>query len=104
MKIDGEVEFDPRKLTDYLLVWQPKSDKSKFLNRLGYFQENWEELRADILNIMTVGSPVYSRPAPFGGDLYKIVGELRNFGVVTIWLHTEESATWRFVTLYPDDL
>ena len=101
-KIQGELILDPRKITEYLLVWKPKSDKSGFLNKLGYTQENWEVLREDILSIIAEGTPVYSRPAPFGGDLYEITGELRNFGIITIRLYTEEPEVWRFVTLYPD--
>ena len=103
MKVEGKIEIDSRKLTHYLLIWKAESDKSAFLNKLGYGQENWQELEKDIRLIIETGDAVYSRPAPFGGDLYKMSGKLRNFGVVTIWLYTTEPATWRFVTLYPEE-
>lgn len=101
MNVEGEVILDTRKITDYLLVWKAESDKSAFLINLGYSQANWQELEQDIRQIIAEGNAVYSRPAPFGGDLYKVSGTLRNFGVVTIWLHTSEPSSWRFVTLYP---
>ncbi|MBC7571820.1 MAG: hypothetical protein H7319_19130 [Spirosoma sp.] len=102
MKIEGEILLDSKKLTHYLLIWKAESDKSAFLNRLGYSQDNWQELEEDIRQIIEEGEAVYSRPAPFGGDLYKVSGKLRNFGTVTIWLYTDEPTTWRFVTLYPE--
>lgn len=104
MIIEGEIILDSRKITHYLLVWKAESDKSAFLNKLGYTQNNWDELEQDICEIIRTGEAIYSRPAPFGGDLYKISGTLRNFGVVTIWLYTETPAVWRFVTLYPEKL
>ena len=101
MRVEGEVILDIRKITEYLLIWKAESDKSAFLNHLGYTQDNWQELEQDIRQIITNGKAVYSRPAPFGGDLYKVSGTLRNFGVVTIWLYTSEPLSWHFVTLYP---
>lgn len=44
-KIQGEIVLDPHKITEYLLVWKPKNDKSGFLNKPGYTQGNWEVLR-----------------------------------------------------------
>jgi hypothetical protein len=104
MNDNADIIFDPRKITEYLLVWKPQNDKSGFLIKLGYSIDHWEDLRDDILQIIASGIPVYSRPAPFGGDLYRVTGELRTFGVVTIWLLSTEPNTWRFVTLFPDDL
>jgi hypothetical protein len=83
------------------LVWKAESDKSAFLTNLGYSQNNWQELEQDIRQIIAEGEAIYSRPAPFGGDLYKVSGTLRTFGVVTIWLYTSEPLLWRFVTLHP---
>lgn len=80
MGISNEIILDPRKITDYLLVWKPQNDKSGFLTKLGYSIEHWQELQTDILQIIAVGTPIYSRPAPFGGDLYR---ELAN---CVIWI------------------
>ena len=101
MNVEGEIILNTRKITEYLLVWKAESDKSTFLMNLGYSLDNWQELERDIRQIIDQGNPIYSRPAPFGGDLYKVSGLLRNFEVVTIWLYASEPLSWRFVTLYP---
>ena len=85
-----------------MLVLKPKNDKSQFLKRLGFEQQNWEELAAEIREIVNTNTAIYSRAAPFGGDLFQVRGKLRTFGVVTIWLYLDEPKHWRFVTLYPD--
>ncbi|AQG78108.1 DUF6883 domain-containing protein [Spirosoma montaniterrae] len=101
LRIDGKVIIESRKITEYLLIWKAESDKSAFLQRLGYSLDNWQELEADIRYIIAEGSAIYSRPAPFGGDLYQVKGTLRNFGVITVWLYLAEPTSWRFVTLFP---
>ena len=101
MRVEGEIILDNRKITEYLLVWKAESDKSAFLANLGYSPDNWQELEQDIRQIIAEGEPIYSCPAPFGGDLYKVSGTLRNFGVVTIWLYTSVPLSWRFAILYP---
>jgi hypothetical protein len=40
-----EIIIEEQKITNYLLVWKAKNDKSKFLNDLGFTQESWQELR-----------------------------------------------------------
>ena len=99
-----EIIVDKAKITDYLLGWKEQNDKSAFLNRLGYYQSNWEDLQNDIIRIAQNNEAIFQRFAPFGGALHKVVGELKDKTVVTIWLLTEESETFRFVTLYPDKL
>lgn len=37
------------KITKYLLVYQPKSDKSGYLALAGYNLYNWEVLKSDII-------------------------------------------------------
>lgn len=102
MKLPGELIIERSKLTEYLLVWRAENDKSLFLKRLGYSVEHWEELADDIRQMARMQEAVLSRPAPFGGNLYKVVGSLRTFGVVTIWfLQDEQAESCRFVTLYP---
>jgi hypothetical protein len=97
-----EIIIEQQKLTNYLLVWKAKNDKSKFLNDLGYSIENWEKLRNDIKNIVLENKAIFQSSTPFGGDLYEISGKLRNFGVITIWLLAEKENSFRFVTLYPN--
>lgn len=92
------------KITDYLLVWKEKNDKSAFLNRLGYHQNNWEDLENDIIRIAQNNKAIFQRNAPFGGTLHRVVGELKDKSIITIWLLTEDNETFRFVTLYPNKL
>ena len=97
-----KIIIEQSKITDYLLVGKQKNDKSKFLNDLGYSIQNWEELRNDIERIVVENQRFFQDSSPFGGDLYQVKGNLRNFGVITIWLLSENNDTFRFVTLYPD--
>lgn len=97
-----KIIIEQPKITDYLLVWKQKNDKSKFLNDLGYSIQNWEELKNDIEKIVLENHQVFQSSSPFGGDLYQVKGSLRNFGVITIWLLSEKNDNFRFITLYPD--
>ena len=97
-----KIVIEKQKISDYLLVWKQKNDKSKFLNDLGYSLQNWEELKDDIEKIVLENQRIFQNAAPFGGNLYQVNGNLRNFGVITIWLLAENNDTFRFVTLYPD--
>ncbi|MBC7890832.1 MAG: hypothetical protein H7Y12_01350 [Sphingobacteriaceae bacterium] len=101
MKITSPVVINPAKLTHYLLVHRDKNDKSGFLNQVGYTLENWQELEADIRNLVLGNEAVFQGPAKTGGDLYKVQGPLRGWGMVTIWLLADEDAAFRFVTLFP---
>lgn len=38
------------KITKYLLVYQPKNDKSRYLALAGYNLDKWELLKNDIIN------------------------------------------------------
>jgi hypothetical protein len=94
--------IDSVKITNYLLVPKDKNDKSKFLNELGYTLDNWEILVEDIRNIVLENEAFFQKESPFGGDLYKVKGQLRNFGIITIWLMLDNQNTFRFVTLFPN--
>ena len=45
---------------------------------------------------------VFQKESPFGGGLYEVKGQLRNFGIITIWLMLDNQNTFRFVTLFPN--
>ena len=100
MKLNGSIVIDERKIKEYLLVWKPQNDKSKFLNKIGYYESNWENLRTDIVKIVAENEAELSRIAPNGDGLYKVVGRLKDNFVVTIWLLNVENEI-KFVTLYP---
>jgi hypothetical protein len=103
MQLPSDAIIEPQKLTNYLLVLQPKDDKSKYLKKGGYTLENWQQLEADIR------SQILTQPAHFlektnYGKKYMIVGTLngRNsiaIKVKTIWMITGNIT--KFVTLVP---
>ena len=96
----NKVEIEESKITDYLLVQKEKNDKSAFLNKLGYTLQNRNELINDIKEIVANNEAVLQRHTDFG-DMYEVKGELKNFGVVTIWLLTLDTEKYRFITLFP---
>ena len=97
-----EIIIDQAKITQYFLIPKGKNDKSKFLNDLGYFLDNWQELETDIRKIVHENEAIFQKEAPFGGNLYEVKGVLRNLEVITIWLLLENPTIFRFITLFPD--
>lgn len=53
MKMPSKLAIQNEKLTRYLLVYQSKDDKSRFLADYGYTLANWEILKQDILKAVT---------------------------------------------------
>ena len=49
MNFSLQFVIDPKKILQYLLVLQQKNDKSQFLAKYGYSQNNWQQLQQDIL-------------------------------------------------------
>lgn len=56
-----EIIIEQAKITQYLLIPKTKNDKSKFLNDLGYFLHNWQELETDIRKIALENEPVFQK-------------------------------------------
>ena len=50
MIIPSGLVIQDQKITNYLLVYQPKDDKSEYLGLAGYSNQNWQTLKRDILN------------------------------------------------------
>lgn len=106
MKIPSGLLIEDRKLTNYLLIYQPKDDKSEFLAQAGYTLENWQLLRRDILKaveeadvaqvILTAWGTRFKVKSGWNG----LNGRLLK--VITIWQQDNDSDGVRFVTLYPD--
>ncbi len=82
------------------MVRKIKNDKSIFLEKLGYNKENDTILIEDIKKLATENDAVLSSTNDFG-DLYYVIGALRNKVVITIWLEELPDNTFRFVTLFP---
>jgi len=105
MKLPTDSEISMKKLTHYLLVPRSKSDKSGWLERGGYTQDNPQRLADDIRSQLLILDATPSRQSPFG-ETFEIRGQLTgptsvSLPVRTIWLKDPLSGKVRFVTLIP---
>jgi hypothetical protein len=89
------------KLKQYLLVYKERNDKSGFLKSLGFELENWQDLAIEIAELAVSNEVRFEKHSEFG-NLYSVLGKLRDLEVVTIWFHLEPSNKYRFVTLFPN--
>ena len=106
MKIPSNLLIQDQKITNYLLVYQPRDDKSEYLSLAGYSQENWQILKNDIIEAVE-GSQVAEITPTDWGNRFKIKSQWygpngRLVKVVTIWQQDDESNMVKFITLYPD--
>ena len=88
-------------MLNYLLVKKERNDKSGFLTKLGFTKDNWQELKVEISEIASKNEAILQQETEFG-SLYEVKGELKAFGVVTIWFATVDNDKFRFITLFPD--
>lgn len=91
------------KLKNYLLVLLPQDDKSEYLGKGGYNQDNWMQLEQDLRKqILTLeANPTIQTKY---GQKYEIIGNLKGVNnkilrVKTIWIVTPIET--KFVTLFP---
>lgn len=106
MRIPSNLFIHDPKITNYLLVYQPKDDKSEYLALAGYSQENWQILKRDIMEAVE-GAEVAEVTPTGWGTRFKVKNQWygpngRLVKVITIWQQDEESDTIKFITLYPD--
>jgi hypothetical protein len=103
---DYTIIIPPEKLTDYLLKWRAKSDKSQFLAQAGFTLENPDLLANAIQKLVTENDAIHDITNEFG-DYYIVEGDLIgengiSLGVITIWIvKPPEQNIYRFVTLKP---
>jgi hypothetical protein len=106
VKVPANAIIPEPKLTEYLLVAQPRNDKSKFLLQGGFTQDNPADLELAIRKLIAENDAVEDRTDRFG-TFYEVKGMLTgvngiDLGVVTIWLHESVDLNFRFITLIPD--
>src|SRR5258708_7370312 len=106
MKLPADAVIALEKATRYLLLPQPRGDKSRFLARGGYDQANAGRLVSDLRSQILPLEARHSETT-FFGDLYEIRGVLvgpsgKPLRVRTIWIMERLHGAARFVTLYPD--
>lgn len=94
------------KITKYLLVYQPKSDKSQYLALAGYNLDNWELLKNDIIRSVEGYEIAKVTPTDWGTQ-FEVKSEWsgpngRLIKVITIWQQDEGTEFVRFITLKPD--
>jgi len=94
------------KLCDYLLnpLHPVGGPKAAWFTSLGYTQENWTELRDDLLAVAMSSENFIAKASPYGVK-YERVGDLGTEGhrpgiVVAVWI-VEENFAPRLVTAYP---
>ena len=105
MKLPIASPIAREKFSHYLLVFQTRSDKSRYLARAGYTLENVDRLIEDIRIHILPRDARRVRRAVFG-DTYQIDGPLigpsgRRIFVRTLWLKHALSDAVHFVTLIP---
>jgi hypothetical protein len=101
-----DARADSRKFTHYLLnLAHPQgAPKARFFRNAGYHEENWEELRDEMLAQLPTIEGRMSRANPPWGDNYEVVMSIEApngaIDVVTIWeVHPTTGTT--LVTAYP---
>ncbi len=105
MKLPDDTTIDTTKFTEYLLLPQARSDKSRYLACAGYTLENVERIIADLRSQLLPLDAILSRTTLFG-DTYCIDGWLAGpsgirVHVRTVWQRQPLSGVVHFVTLIP---
>jgi hypothetical protein len=105
VKLEPPIRIDSRKLTHYLLVLLPRSDKSDYLSRAGYTVDNWRLLEQDLLQLATSNEAIFEEEDLYGPS-FSITDELigpngRPLMVKTIWKRDIDEKITKFITLYP---
>lgn len=104
MRLPGALVIPSDKLSGYLLVARRHNDKAKFLERLGFTQDNPEVLAAAIRYLAAEHEAVVDRQDVYG-IFYRVegalIGPIGRLEVVTIWLERAIDDEIRFITLKP---
>ncbi|MBM4044163.1 MAG: hypothetical protein FJ279_03545 [Planctomycetes bacterium] len=105
MKLPANAVIAREKVTRYLLVPQPRGDKSAFLALAGYTLDDPDQLLTDLRQQIL---PLDARPVERNkfGQLYEIAGPLRGpngvtVRVRTIWMTEHLTGGTKFITLVP---
>jgi len=108
MKLFLPVVIAPEKLRDYVLNPSHAEGKSKtrFLNEMGYEQNNWQVLEAD-LRAQHLPFDVIPGQKSIFGNKYEIVAPLigpngQKRWIRSIWIIRRRESFARFVTLIPE--
>lgn len=106
MKLPSTALIASDKIKRYLLSSRRRNDKSKWLAKAGYKQEDWQRLEKDLrIQILSLDA-VLTEETKYG-QMYEIKGTLvgpngKSLSVRTIWMNEYESKLTKFITMYPD--
>lgn len=104
MRIPQDAVIAPAKLSEYLLAFRRKSDKSQFLTQAGFTQENPHALTVAIRRMVAENDAVVDRRDQYG-VFYRVQGKLQgpegSLEVITVWIQREIDGRFWFVTLKP---
>jgi hypothetical protein len=104
MKIPQNAVIPATKLTDYLLAFRRKSDKSQFLAQAGFTPDDPAILARAIRGLIAEHDGMVDRRNEYG-VFYRVEGILRgpqgDLEVITVWLRREVDGKYWFVTLKP---
>jgi hypothetical protein len=106
MKLPPDSVISEEKITRYLLVPLARGDKSAFLSRAGYTEENATQLLHDLRTQILPLDATAAGENEFG-RYFEARGLLRGpngiaLRVRTIWMAEHLSGSAKFVTLIPD--
>ncbi len=106
MKMSSNLVIENTKLTRYLLVYQKKDDKSKYLSQYGYTLDNWQLLKQAIIQSVE-GQEIEEITETDWGKRFKIKSKWNSINgksikVITVWQQTEGEDIIKLITLYPD--
>ena len=106
MKLPPDSLIPAQKITHYLLLPLSRGDKSAFLSRAGYTQENPQQLLNDLRAQILPLDAVAAGENKFG-RYFEIRGLLRGpngtaLRIRAIWMTEHLSGSTKFVTLVPD--
>lgn len=106
MRIPSDAIIPDAKFSKYLLIPRKQDDKSKFLARLGFTQNNPEFLKSAIYELIKTTEFIEDITNGYG-TFYRVEGQLigvngKNLSVITIWLKRKIDAQFQFITLKPN--
>ena len=105
MRIPSDALIPDPKLSQYLLVFRARNDKSKFLAQAGFTLQAPEQLRAAVRYLADDNEATPARTDQYG-TFYEVAGGLFgpngiSLSVVTIWLERRVDNQFQFITLKP---
>jgi hypothetical protein len=104
MKIPPDAIIPPAKLTQYLLRFRTRNDKSRLLGRIGFSIEEPAVLEAAIRLHASQGAATTNRHDLYG-DYFVVAGTLAGpkgeLFIKSVWVRRAGESAIRFVTLQP---